>query len=88
MAVSEAAGEEALAPSPENPVGSDKTAHCPTKPPCEAGQLVMWRPRRVPAGVKNIHAYSWLAHSRKYLESVERERRHSHAAKVRSPDNA
>lgn len=35
------------------------------------------------AGVKNIHAYSWLAHSRKYLESVERERRHSHAAKVR-----
>ena len=37
------------------------------------------------AGVKNIHAYSWLAHSRKYLESVERERRHSHAAKVREP---
>ncbi len=34
------------------------------------------------AGVKNIHAYSWLAHSRKYLESVEREKRHSHAAKV------
>ena len=33
-------------------------------------------------GVKNIHAYSWLAHSRKYLESVERERRHSLAAKV------
>jgi hypothetical protein len=37
------------------------------------------------AGVKNIHAYSWLAHSRKYLESVERERRHSLAAKVNSP---
>ena len=32
--------------------------------------------------MKNIHAYSWLAHSRKYLESVERERRHSLAAKV------
>jgi hypothetical protein len=37
------------------------------------------------AGVKNIHAYSWLAHSRKYLESVEHERRHSLAAKVNKP---
>lgn len=37
------------------------------------------------AGIKNIHAYSWLAHSRKYLESVERERRHSHVAKVCLP---
>ena len=37
----------------------------------------------VPAtGVKNIHAYSWLAHSRKYLESVEREKRSSDAQKV------
>jgi hypothetical protein len=36
------------------------------------------------SGVKNIHAYSWLAHSRKYLESVEREKRHMHAAKVRT----
>ncbi len=41
-----------------------------------------WPGRLVFAGVKNIHAYSWLAHSRKYLESVEREKRHSHAVKV------
>jgi len=28
------------------------------------------------AGVKNIHAYSWLAHARKYLESIASEKRH------------
>ena len=28
------------------------------------------------AGVKNIHAYSWLAHARKYLESIAREKTH------------
>ncbi len=27
-------------------------------------------------GVKNIHAYSWLAHARKYLESIASEKRH------------
>ena len=33
------------------------------------------------AGVKNIHAYSWLAHARKYLESIAREKKHASARK-------
>ncbi len=31
--------------------------------------------------MKNIHAYSWLAHARKYLESIAREKKHASARK-------
>jgi len=33
-------------------------------------------------GVKNIHAYSWLAHARQYLESIAKEKKYlaSHKA--------
>lgn len=34
------------------------------------------------AGVKNIHAYSWLAHSRKYLEAMASEKAANAAQKV------
>lgn len=33
-------------------------------------------------GVKNIHAYSWLAHSRKYLEAMASEKAANAAQKV------
>ena len=48
--------------------------------PCSAvGPSSPGYPRR--AGVKNIHAYSWLAHARKYLESIAREKKHASARK-------